>query len=228
MMGAANDSIMGESPSAGTPFKLQELVTRESHSLHEYRRGQYAKDVERIYKNYIIPYIKKEISKGQRFLSSLSVDEMQYMVEKFSKMRVNKMYADGLISIDDVPVKLEEVKRELMKDNRKFIEIVKDDVKNLPLSVNINVAGKQKNMAQYTDKLVNIFRQIGSAPQMLNDPRLAKLFNQILESSGLEPMDFSVYTAPQGPNMGQPQQLAYADGQNTLGGGGSGDPAISQ
>ena len=46
-MGAANDSIMGQPPTAGTPFKLQELVTAESHGLHEYRRGQYAKHLEK-------------------------------------------------------------------------------------------------------------------------------------------------------------------------------------
>jgi len=48
-------------------------------------------------------------------------------------------------------------------------------------------------MAAQVDKLVNIFRQVASAPQLLDDPRMAKLFNQILESSGLSPINFGAW-----------------------------------
>ena len=63
-MGAANDAIMGETPASGTPFDLQELVTQEASSLHEYRKGKIATFVDEIYQDWIIPYIVREISKG--------------------------------------------------------------------------------------------------------------------------------------------------------------------
>jgi hypothetical protein len=217
MTAAANDSIMGEQPASGTPFKLQELVTKESHSLHEFRRGKFAKDIEKIYRDFILPYIKKELAKGQEFLATLSVDEMQYLADKVVDKRIADLYQAGKLDIADIEAKKEELKRDFMKENKKFIEIVKEDVKDVPLSININVAGKQKDMYLFTDKLVNIFRQIASAPQILDDPRLAKLFNKILESSGLEPMDFSTYSVP--PASAQPAQEltpAYATGQNPV------------
>ena len=47
---------------------------------------------------------------------------------------------------------------------------------------------------QSLNKLVNIFRQILAAPQVLANPAMAKLFNQIIASSGLDPLDFSGLT----------------------------------
>lgn len=228
-MGAANDSIMGVSPASGTPFALQELVTQESRGLHEFRRKKFAKDIEKIYRDWILPYIKKELEKGQRFLSILSVDEMQYLADIVINNQINKLYAEGNIGTEEVEEKKQELKAEFMKDNRKFIEIVKEDMKDLHLSISINIAGKQKNMSSFTDKLVNIFRQIiaSANPQtgqtvIDTNPKMAKLFNRILETSGLEPMDFMEYSAPMQQFSTQPlQELTnnkenYATGQTNI------------
>jgi hypothetical protein len=83
-----------------------------------------------------------------------------------------------------------------MKDNRKFIEILKGELEDAQIMININIAGKQKNLAERVDKLVNIFRQIAVNPQVLEIPQMAKMFNQILEASGLSPIDFSMMKAP--------------------------------
>lgn len=206
-MGAANDSIMGEKPNAGTPFKLQELVTKESHGLHEFRRGKFAKDIEEIYRDWIIPYIVKEINKGQQFLSELSLEEMQTIADNFVKIEANKAIE---ANPDLMGPELEEFQQrtrdEFMKDNKKFIVILKDELKDASISIKINIAGKQKDLYLYTDKLVNVFRQIAAAPQMLDDPRMAKIFNQILESSGLSPIDFGGFKKQGEPQMAEANQ----------------------
>lgn len=214
--GSANDSIMGESPNAGTPFKLQELVTQESHSLHDYRKGQYAKDVESVFRDWILPYISRQLRKDNVFLSSLSLEEMNEMVDKIAEMnarkRINRMGGLYAVSSEVVQMIIDEEKEAFMKDNKKFISILKDDFKNIPIRVKVNVAGKQKNLSMYTDKLVNIFRQIAVNPAVLDDPRMAKLFNKILEASGLEPMDFSNFKRKE---QEQPQpQMAGQQLQN--------------
>ncbi len=57
------------------------------------------------------------------------------------------------------------------------------------------MAGKSKNLASMTDKIVNIFRFAFSNPagfaQTMQIPGMAKSFNQILEFSGLSPVDFT-------------------------------------
>jgi hypothetical protein len=211
-MGAANDSIMGEAPTAGTPFKLQELVTQEAHSLHEYRKGKIAVFVDEIYKDWIIPFIVSELVKGQEFLADLDFQEMQTVADSLVVCEANKIIKELILSGQTIkPEEIESFKQrirdEFMKGGRKkFIEIFKDEMKDAPVSVRVNIVGKQKNLAAQVDKLTNIFRQIIQAPQVLDDPRMADLFNQILESSGLSPIDFgsNVYAKP--AQVAQPPQ----------------------
>ncbi len=199
-MGAANDSILGETPKSGTPFKLQELVTAESHGLHEYRRGQYAKHLEEIYTDWIIPHIQKKITEGAKFLSELSLDEINYVVDNLvinesEKMVVEKTLNGELVTPEERELfEIETREKFKKKGNKHFIEILKGEFKRVPLGVKVSIAGKSKNLAQHTDKLVNVFRQVISNPAVLQIPAMAKIFNDIIESSGLDPVDFSAIT----------------------------------
>lgn len=211
-MGAANDAIMGQSPTAGTPFKLQELVTQESHGLHEYRRQQYAKHLEEIYKDWIIPHIKRQITKGAKFLSELSLDELNMVADRLVTNLANKKIAQLILNGENpeqeqIDLYKEMVREEFKKKGTKhFIEILKGEFDSVDLGVKVEVAGKSKNLAQMTDKIVNIFRFAFSNPQgfaaTMQIPGMASSFNQILEYSGLSPVDFSGIDKV----MQQPQQ----------------------
>ena len=215
-IGAANESLMGETPKAGTPFKLQELITNESRGLHEWRRGKFAKTIEEVYRDWIIPYIEKEVKRDNKFLATLSLDEMEMLADKVINKRVYDQYQNGTIAFDEIEPKKEEMRAEFMKDNKKFLEWKGSDMENVKLAISISIAGKQKNLSLYTDKLVNVFRQIASAPQLLDDPRMAKIFNKILENSGLEPMDFGGLRAPQAPaNQTQTAPMAELSNEDT-------------
>ena len=204
-MGAANDSIMGQPPTAGTPFKLQELVTAESHGLHDYRRGQFAKHIEEIYRDDYIPEIQKKITQGARFLSELSIDELNYVLEGLVVSQTNKMKIKYVLDNggEAPPPETVEAFEQLVrsdfkkKGNKHFIEILKGEFKDAPLAVKVTVKGKSKDLAARTDKLVNVFRQIIANPAVLQIPALGKIFNDILESSGLNPADFSGITKEQ-------------------------------
>lgn len=202
-MGAANDSIMGQPPTAGTPFKLQELVTAESHGLHDYRRGQFAKHIEEIYRDDYIPEIKKRITQGAKFISELSLDELQWVEERMvdnqvGKVLTEKVLAGQIIQPGEKEALKETFKAEFKKKgNKHFIEILKGEFKDAPLAVKVVVKGKSKDLAAKTEKLVNVFRQIITNPAVLQIPAIGKIFNDILESSGLNPADFSGITREQ-------------------------------
>jgi hypothetical protein len=204
---SAQESIAGEQPASGTPFKLQELITAEAHSLHEYRKGKLATHIEEIYRDWIIPHIVTEINQGQEFLADLDLDELQgiadnIVINEANKLIKEKIFNGELVEKEEVETYKKQVRDNFMKGgNKKFIEILKDELKDSPIDVFVNIAGKQKNLAQTTDKLVNIFRQMLSTynPQtgtfaIFDDPRMAKIFNEIIEYSGLSPIDF--YQSP--------------------------------
>lgn len=195
-MGAANDAIMGEAPSAGTPFNLQELVTQEASSLHEYRKGKIAIFVDEIYKDWIIPAIVKEIENEQNFLAELSLDELQAVCDNLVTIEANKVIKEKILNGQTIdPQAIEQYKAQVQQafmkgGNKRFLKILDGELKDAPIDVEMNIAGKEKDLKGMTDKLVNVFKTISSNPAILDDPRAAKIFNQILESSGLSPIDF--------------------------------------
>ena len=202
-MGAATESIMGESPSAGTPFKLQELITAESHSLHEYRKGKLATFLDEIYKDWIIPHISREVSKGQEFLAELDLEELQSVADSLVINKTNEMIKERILNGQLIYPEEAETHKQMVRDdfmkggNKRFIEILKDEMKDAPIDVYVNIKGKQKDLAGQVDKLVNVFRTIIGNPAILQNPPMAKLFNNIIEASGLSPVDFSGFTISQ-------------------------------
>lgn len=213
-MGAANESILGESPTAGTPFKLQELITAESHSLHEYRKGKLATFLQEIYEDWIIPKIVADINKGQEFLAELDADEMIEIANGVARCAVNRAIREGIkkgtrFTPELVQQFQEEVKQKFMSTGSKqFIEALQGELKDAPVSVEINIAGKQKDLAGKVDKLVNVLRFMLSTynPQtqqfaVFQDPRMSKLFRQILEASGLSSIDFGSSYSPPAPQI---------------------------
>ncbi len=216
--GAAQEAIAGEEPKANTPFKSVEFQAAESHSLHKYRIGKHAKFLELLYRDFFIPYMIKKITSGTKFLSELSLEEMQEVAERMIVRETNKLIVETILNGEnpnpqEIEAKKISMREEFMKNNKKFIEILKGEFKNCSIEIKINISEKQKNLSQWTDKLVNIFRQIISSvnPQtgqsLLDDPRLAKTFNEILESGNLSPIDFGYKPQPQMQQQLQSPQM---------------------
>ena len=207
-IGGAPSPLMGESPTAGTPFKLQELVTQTGKSPHEWRSGQYAKFLEEIYRDWIIPYIAKEITKGQKFLATLEQEEMEAISEMVIKNAVKDMEAEKVLSgIVPLPEETEafkiKLKEDFMKDNQKFLEILKDELKDINMNISINIDGKQKSLIAMADSVSNIMNKALSTYDpntksfaIFDDPRMAKMLNKILEYSNMSSIDFNNYSPP--------------------------------
>lgn len=211
VIGAAGDTLQGQSPSSGTPFKLQELITNEAKGLHIFRQGKIATFMDEIYQDWVLPYIVKELTNGQSFLAELSSDEFQEIYDRVVDNRLNKWQVEETLS-GRAPVQeqIDRQKQEIQKKFttaglRQFVAWTKEDFKDIPIKVKTNIAGKQKNLALLTDKIVNVLRQFISTPQIRQDPQMLKLLNMILESSGMSPIIFSGALPPQPMQMPQEQ-----------------------
>ncbi len=208
-LGSAYNAQLGESPTAGTPFKLQDLVTTQGDGLHEKRKGKIATHLGEVYRDWILDDLSKEMSNEQEFSDELSLDEMEYVLDavmtcEFEKYKKAKIL-NGQVVIEEelVPMK-GQFRTQFMKSNKKFFSLVQDELKGLPTDVEINIAGKQKDLSKLTDKVVNIFKQILANPQgfaqTMQMPGMSSVFNEIIESSGLSPVNFKGITAPPAPS----------------------------
>ena len=221
ILGSAPDPVMGETPTSGTPFKLYEAQQIEGKGMHKYRQGKLAVFMDEIYRDWILPHFGKEIVKKQVFMQELSADEVQEVVEKVVIKKANDFKKRMILGLQEIDEQMVDMYKQKMREdwmkggNKRFFEILKDEMRDISFSVMTNIAGKQKNLALITDKLTNVLRQVISTPQILQDPEMVKLFNQIMESSGLQPINFR--PAPVQAQLGgstQPlQQMAQTNQQ---------------
>ena len=182
------------------PFRAQQLSVNQSQGIHEYRKGKIATFFDELYQDWIIPHIVKEINKGQKFLADLDSDEFDFVrrsiAENFADFTRNEQVLSAQLPSDK-----EELKKQFMEDftaegTRRFLKLLEKELKDAPVSIRLNISGKMEDLVGRVDKLVNIFRQIIAAPQILQNPAMAKIFNQILESSGISPVDFAGFSIP--------------------------------
>lgn len=215
-MGAAQEAISGDEPSAGTPFKSVEFQAMESHSLHQYRQGKLATFwADEVLYEWVLPYIAKEISKGKQFLAELDLEELQYVSQAVITCQTNqkiieKVLSGELVDPADVEGYKEIVGQEFKKQgSQHWLEIFAGEMKNVPIKVKANVAGKQKNLGQKVDKIVNVIRFLASSnPMVLASNGFWDLINQTIEQSGLNPVDFSGVADDIKKAMQQQQQAA--------------------
>lgn len=212
ILGSASDAQLGTNPVSGTPFALQNLVVQQGQGMHEYRQGKIATffaDV--LYRDWILKWMIDDLNRGITFSEEISLDEMQEIVEVISENRVDDKIKNHILETGKVPTEQERqelvklYKENFMKDgNRKFFETLKGEFKNIPISVMVNIKGKQRYMAQNADKLSNLVLTMTKFGVPFS--ALAKPFNQLLEESGLSPINFAQITTPP-PEQSQAQPI---------------------
>lgn len=225
LSGSAFDPIMGKEASSGTTFRGQERSVAQGRGLHERRRGQRAKFIEEIYRDDIIPKMVKEIVKGKKFLATLTAKEMKWVSEQLSINYANRAIIDDVINKRE-PRDIEVLKQEFLKNfsregNQHLIEILKDEFDGIEIKMGINIAGKQKDLVGLTDKVLSIFQYIFANPQgfqqAMQIPGMAESFQDILEYSGINSVDFSTMASmPMALPMAQPEMMQPEAGQTML------------
>jgi len=199
IIGSASEAQLGTNPSSGTPFALQSLVVQQGEGIHEYRQGKIATffaDI--LYPDWILKWCVEELNTGKKFSEELTLDEMMEIGDQIAnneaEKTVKKLILDGkIVTQEDKQVLVDTIKQTFMKGGqRKFFETIKGDFKDIPVDVFVNIKGKQKYLAQNADKITNVIREVIRNPQaFVTIPGLGKAFNQLIEASGMNPIDFS-------------------------------------
>lgn len=198
-LSGAQDPLQGVAPTAGTPFKSYDAQIQQGMGLHKERRKQFARHIEEIYNDWIIPHIKKEITNGYKFLSELSMEEMQFVTDRMAIHAWNSFFVDKVLSGGDFAegekeAWMEQWKTDFKKKgNKHFIEVLAKELKDAPLKV--SVAASSSNLGEAADKITKIFQFMFANPQgfaqVMQIPGMAVSFNKLLEFSGMSPADFS-------------------------------------
>ena len=200
LLGSAFDPILGKEQASGTTFRGQERTVAQGRGWHDRRRGQRAKYIESIYRDWIIPDIVSEIRKGKKFLATLTAEELGWVSEQLATKTTNERIKQKILK-GSLPTHEEQEKvKALFKENfskqgnKKLLEVLRGELDGIEVGIGINVAGKQKDLVNLSDKILSIFQFVFANPQgfiqAMQVPALARGFSDILEFSGLNQADF--------------------------------------
>jgi hypothetical protein len=201
-LGSASDPALGLNPVSGTPLGTTQTVVQQGEGIHEYRQGKIATffaDV--LYPEWILEWLVADLNSGEKFSEELTLDELMEVGEQIAKNKAERrvwdlMLGGTIVYEEDREMLIETFKQDFIKSgSRKFFDELKDEFKDIPVDVFVNIKGKQRYMAQNADKITNILREILANPQAFaQNPGIAKAFNQVLEESGMSPIDFTQVT----------------------------------
>ena len=195
-VGGATEGLLGIQPPAGTPFRLQERVVFEGKKPHERRAGKFDKFLEEIIRDWILPQIARDITKGKKFLATFSSDEMLWLSERIATNRAAKQQIEDVLN-GKVPENYDVLKERFLQEfsqggNERFIEILKDELKGVELRVKINVAGKQADLTFIADNLSKALQQYWLLPpEARTDPVTISGLSRLFEVSGISPLVFN-------------------------------------
>lgn len=219
---ATTDLMAGDSEGqSGLPAKLGIPLMEEGHSLHDYRKKRLSSFVKEIYRDWLLPKCKKEVANGAEWLQELSIDEMNQVVDQivcteFNKTVITKVLAGEIQYPDDLQALEQSYRQQFFKSPRKLITILEGELDDLPIEVEVEV-GKNGPNALMAQKLGTVWSDVvqtltANPNFFIQQPQMAKLFNQMLEAYGLSPISFGMNKAQltqsnnaQPPAPGQPQ-----------------------
>jgi hypothetical protein len=216
-VGSANDPLMGKDAPSGTTFRGQNQTVQQGRGIHIKRLGQRAKFIEEIYRDEIIPEMVKEMNRGKTFLATLSSEEMTWVADQFAENYASKEQTSDVLN-GRPPRDFEQLKQQCIQDfqkkgNKHLFEILKGELSDVEIKMGIDIAGKQKDLHQLSDKVASILQTVIANPQnfvmALQIPGMADKFQDVLEFSNISQVDFATLIK----KMNE-QQLARPSQQN--------------
>jgi len=199
VLGSASDAALGRAPVSGTPFALQDLIVNQGEGIHEYRQGKIAtffSDV--LYPDLILKYLIRDINNDIEFSEELTMDEMEEIAEIISKNRFKNIFKErllnkGVVYSSEKDTMLATIKEDFKKNGtRKFFKLLKGELADVPIKVKMNIVGKQKDLAKNADSLSKLISNILANIEGIRAiPGVSKSYNELIEATGLSPIDFS-------------------------------------
>lgn len=208
------DAISGNTMPSGTAYRQVAILNQESHSLFELMTENKGLYIEKMVRDYIIPFIKrKKLAHTKELIASLSDNGVEEIEKRFIKSTAAKIFNDRVketilsgklaenINLADIENEVKNKSIDIGKE-RYFKPSEIDDktwkeyLKDLEWDVEVEITGestdKQALLATYT----TIFQTLAGNPGALDDPRLSKILNKIIEATGaMSPLELAIDTS---------------------------------
>ena len=196
------NSISGEEPPSGTPFRSLALQARQGASYFDYKREEFGIFIKEIVNEWILPELTKKLSKQHTLVTQLPGDKLELIDNLFVASRLEKGVKD-FVRKNKLPPTREQVEREQQRlveflsqtGNTRYLEVPKAFYKDIKAEVTIITTGEQKDKEADNDRLLGLLEV---ASKTGNQQLMTELIKKIIDSQdvGLSSQQFGPQEAP--------------------------------
>jgi hypothetical protein len=173
--------------------------------------GLLANFINKLYKKWFLKDMVSELNKGDEWMDEFTLNEIKWIAERMSKNAGEKEKKRRILK-GELPTQMEidaftdNFKERLLNEGEtRPIKVSKDEFKDIPIKVKINVAEKQKNFTGEVENIFGFMKAIlSTGGQILQIPGMDDLLNQVIEYMGLNPVNFSGFIPNQPAGTGAP------------------------
>lgn len=210
-------AILGQTPPRGTAYRLMAAMNQEAAALFEYRHEEASIFIQEIYFDWVLPFLAKQIKDDKELTATLEPEELEMVADALAAHEAATFGKEQILSGKDVTAQdIAGIKDAAgnwhMKTSRRGFNKFADLFTDWEGTVTVDISGEQHDKKAVLESIFNIFKLIMQAPQILQDPQMARLFNEALELSGISPVlvPKAQQQAPQAQAQPQPQQHTIA------------------
>ncbi len=199
------DAISGNTMPSGTAYRQVAILNQESHSLFELMTENKGLALEEMFREWIIPYIRKQLNNKDEIVAMLDDAGIKQLdtwyITGTANKKVNQKIIDraleGEITTREQQMEMTaeeagKIQGELsMMGNQRFIKPSEVDDKTWKDILDINwdaieveITNEQSDKEAVMTTLTTVMQTVAANPAVLQDPNMKMLFNKILEMTG--------------------------------------------
>lgn len=243
------DAISGNTMPSGTAYRQVAILNQESHSLFEIMTENKGLAIERMLREYIIPFIKKQMDTSEEISATLEAHDITKLdsmyVNAEATRRMNKKIKEAMLKDNGLggevaqPFDLEAEKAKIQAQlnetgNQRFLkpsdiptETWKEVLKDFEWDVEVEITNETTDKEAIFTTLNTLLQIIASKQGQPLSPDEKLIFNKILEETGrVSPIELSQTTpaTPATPAQPQPSNIQPNPAEQ-IGNVGGGQPA---
>lgn len=217
----AQEVMTGESLPSGTPFRLGALLDQNSGKLFDFIREKMGIFIKEILNDWLLPEFEKEIKKNKGLILEL-VDEdlIEELITRDVNTRLNEAIKKFVIAHGRFPSQEETdtVAAELQAQysRKDMFAKLTENLLDFEKDIDVIITGETVNVTQKVETISNLTQLLAQNPGILEDPVTKRIFNTLLELTGVNPTDIGApapqaqqpplneLAAPAGGNVGGP------------------------
>lgn len=188
--------VTGENLPAGTPFQLGAQMLKSATKLFEYVQENMGMFIESVFNEWLLPDFAASLTHEHilELMDDLEDIEIYYNARrKMFQYEVVKQYileTNKEPSIEQIQLVGELVKDQIKK-GPKQLKIERDYYANQKYSIKVVITGENDAKKENLETVSSLTQVAMANPQGLQDPRLMKLVNIVLEQSGYSPLEIN-------------------------------------